>query len=195
MKSVKEKIIHESLKQLLVSEPGELSLRAVSKKVGVSPMAVYRHFESKGHLLACLAHEGFDTMTGEMEAAARLHPYDPMMQLEELGIAYIKMAVAKPAHLKVMFGTSEVNYDEHPELKQSAEKSFQLLVDCIVRTQLAKAVPAGDPVKLAIAVWSAVHGFSMLIIQKQLEWLEVDLKNFEAHARSVAQMAARGITK
>ena len=44
-----------------------LSLRALARDVGVTHAAPYRHFESKGHLLAAIAEEGFqilNTMVG-----------------------------------------------------------------------------------------------------------------------------------
>ena len=47
-----------------------LSLRKVAQQTGVSPTALYSHFQDKRELLAMLAIEGFESLTARMEQEA-----------------------------------------------------------------------------------------------------------------------------
>ena len=49
--------------------PQAFTLREVARRAGVSHNAPYRHFRDKDDLLAAVAAEGFDRLTGEMKKA------------------------------------------------------------------------------------------------------------------------------
>ena len=49
--------------------PGQLTLRSVAKSVGVTPMALYKHFENKEDLLLELLKQGFRTFDSYMASS------------------------------------------------------------------------------------------------------------------------------
>ena len=63
-------LIEEGLRELAGGAAGDLSLRAIARKVGVSATAVYRHFPDKTALLAALCTEG-DRLLGDASRRAQ----------------------------------------------------------------------------------------------------------------------------
>ncbi|MBK7300678.1 MAG: TetR family transcriptional regulator [Moraxellaceae bacterium] len=57
--SLREALIAAAILRLQADGMAKLSLRALAADVGVSPTAVYRHFEDKFALLAAIASDGF----------------------------------------------------------------------------------------------------------------------------------------
>jgi AcrR family transcriptional regulator len=57
--SLRDALLDAALVRLQADGVAKLSLRALAADVGVSPTAVYRHFEDKSALLATIASDGF----------------------------------------------------------------------------------------------------------------------------------------
>jgi AcrR family transcriptional regulator len=55
--------------QLAAAGPGELSLRAVARELGMASSAVYRYFPSRDHLITALLVECYDESGAAVEAA------------------------------------------------------------------------------------------------------------------------------
>jgi AcrR family transcriptional regulator len=153
----------------LVAErgPQRFSLREVARRAGVSEAAPYWHFASREALLAGVAEQGF-TALATLMADVRRRVKHPQRQLQELGVAYVRFALAHPSHLRVMFGPEVHDKSAHPSLKLAADRAFGLLVSTISEGQRAGHVRDGDPEELAVAAWALVHGLSGLIIDGQL---------------------------
>lgn len=190
---MREKFIAECLRALKKTEVADLSLRALSKKIGVSPMAAYRHFANKQDLLIAIAEEGFARLADEIAEAEKAHPSDPCAQLQDVGFRYVKLALQNREHIKVMFGGVILDHDVCLPLKEKSDRAFDGLVRVIVNGQNAKEFPAGDPVPMAVSAWSAVHGFSMLLSTGQLNFLEINESNFEPIARQLSRTVVEGL--
>src|SRR5215470_8007373 len=153
----------------LVAERGPqgFSLREVARRARVSEAAPYWHFASREALLAAVAEEGFVALAALMaEVCERVK--DPHRQLQELGVAYVRFALAHPSHLRVMFGPEVRDKSAHPTLKAAGDRAFGLLVGAIADGQRAGRVQRGDAEELAVAAWALVHGLSALIVDGQL---------------------------
>jgi hypothetical protein len=48
-----------------------------------------------------------------------------------------------------------------------SKKNFQLLVELVAQGQIAGVLHMGAPDKLAVSIWSMVHGFTALLIDHQ----------------------------
>ena len=153
----------------LIAEQGieSLTLREIAKRVGVSRMAPYRHFENKAVLLAVLAQEGFQALYDHIQGTlAKASPL-PLEKLQVLGVAYIFYAVKNPVHYRVMFDSSLSNRTLYPPLYDTAVKSFNCLVEVLVDCQHKALIREGDPKELAQINWSMCHGLAMLLIDNQ----------------------------
>ena len=68
---ITEEILAAARARLTSQGPGELSLRAVARDVGMVSSAVYRYFASRDELLTALLIEGYDSLGACVEEADR----------------------------------------------------------------------------------------------------------------------------
>ena len=134
-----------------------LSLRALTRRTGVSHAAPYRHFRDRESLLAALATEGFEMLgRAQQEAAAS-------GGLRAMGEAYVHFALEHPQRFRLMFG-GQLRMSRHPALNEIATKTFAGL-----SSALAARVAGGRDSRVAsIAAWALVHGLSHLLLEQQL---------------------------
>ncbi len=149
----------EAAAQLLASEGlPALSIRRVATTVGCSTMAVYTHFGSKEDLVQEIVREGFARLHAELSAVD--HTSDPVADLVNLGDAYRRNALANSHLYRVMFDLNPLALTDpaaHADPGGLGLDAFGALVDAVARCVDA-GVMAGDPSRLALLVWSAVHG-------------------------------------
>ena len=157
-------LIDAALTLIMEKGPDALTIREVAARAGVSHAAPYRHFADKGALMAELARQGFDLLVAHMRHRMAAYPEDPRMQLKYCGVGYIEFALEHPAHYKLMFGPWKGPKSTSEALKISSAASFQTLLDAITACQAKALAHPGDPMAMALAAWSMVHGFSMLRI-------------------------------
>ncbi|HMV44913.1 MAG TPA: TetR/AcrR family transcriptional regulator [Leptospiraceae bacterium] len=157
----------------ILAEQGikNLSLREAARRAGVSHTAPYRHFEDKDALLAAIAEEGFNRLILKLEEGIAKHPNNPLQRHYAIGEAYVQFALENPNHLQVMFGNVLEDYKKYSSLKQVSDKSFSLLVETIKDCQKAGIVKKSNAIQLALVAWSAIHGLSLLTIEKRNKWI------------------------
>ena len=158
-------LLDEALRTIQRDGVEALTLRAIGLRLGVSRTALYRHFTDKRALLSAMATEGFRMLR---ERLVEAWGSGGVGGFNATGVAYIRFAMAHPAHYRVMFGGFVDDAPRDEDLTREATAAFQTLVDSLVALQKEGAVRRDDPLQLARFIWSAVHGVSMLIIDGQL---------------------------
>jgi AcrR family transcriptional regulator len=148
LKSAREILEEESL--------AALSLRAVARRAGVSHAAPYRHFPNHEALLVELAIEGFSELRSEIASAAQ-HPAVESDRIANLGAAYMRFVARRPALTRLMFGPQLPNRDSFPALAEAADA---------IGTEIGAALHDSA---LGLAVWAAVHGLAMLILENVID--------------------------
>src|SRR5512146_1043345 len=133
-----------------------LSLRAVARKAGVSHAAPYRHYPNHEALLVELAMEGFEELRRAIETAGSV-PFDKVDRITNIGGAYMRFASKRPALAQLMFGSQLPNREKIPELTAAADG---------IGGEIGAAL--GDPA-LGLAVWAAIHGLAMLILENVID--------------------------
>lgn len=166
----------------LIAERGiaKLSLRECARRASVSHAAPYRHFTDKDALLWAIAEEGYAELhrVGE-ESMVGLET--PLARLDAYGVAYVRFALRRPVHLRLMF-TYQFDPLGRPDIGVNA---FDLLRDAAV----AVAGPDVDPQLAALAAWTVPHGLSMLVLDQRIPAeLTQDEDAIEALARSIYAM-------
>src|SRR5688572_14542543 len=144
-----------------------LTLREIGARVGVSRTALYRHFVDKRALLTAVATEGFRALRQRLVAAWEEGGRGDSA-FSAMGVAYVRFAVANPAHYRVMFGGFVDPEARDPGLEAEGEGAFQALVDALAALQRDGIFREDDTILMARHVWALVHGMAMLGIDGQL---------------------------
>jgi AcrR family transcriptional regulator len=168
---------HGDLRQALVEAASrtlerrgaeELSLRALGRELRVSPRAPYRHFATKEELLAAVAAEGFRTFAALTASRVAAAGADPIAKLRAVATGYVSFAVEHPAAFRVMYAPYATVKETAPELLRARGEAHQASMLIIAEGQAAGLLREGDPMQLALVMWSSVHGLSVLLTEGQL---------------------------
>jgi AcrR family transcriptional regulator len=186
--NLKESLLDSALVLIAEVGPQAFTLREVARRAGVSHNAPYRHFRDKDDLLAAVAAEGFDRLTGEM-TKAMAKGRTAAERLNLAGRGYVQFALQSPQHLLVMFEGPKPG-EPRPEHAESAQRAFQTLLDAIAAAQAEGALPKGDPQRFAVVAWSGVHGLAKLAIGGQLPFNPKETLEF---ANYLTQVLASGM--
>jgi len=155
----------------MITEGGAASvtMRALGERVGVSRTAPYRHFTDKSALLLAVAAAGFDRLNDRLQAVDAAAPRSGVERIRRLGEEYVRFALENPAHYRLMYGAEAIARAEQPELRESANRLFEQLVEVIRAQQRSGRIKRQDPQTQAYVAWSAVHGLAMLVIEGQIK--------------------------
>jgi AcrR family transcriptional regulator len=134
-----------------------ISLRELSRQLGVSHTSPRRHFADKQALLDALALRGFERFDEALASAAGKRGQDFKARLTKLARAYVGFALKHPALLSLMFEAKH-RPDAPRELLEASEKAFSRAPAAFAEGQAAGEVVSGDPARLAIVVFSALLG-------------------------------------
>ena len=98
-----DEIIDAATSLLLDSEAASaVSIRAVADRVGVTPPSIYLHFDDKDALLEAVCARYFERLDEELAAASKGID-DPLERALQMGIAYVRFAVATPVLYREAF--------------------------------------------------------------------------------------------
>jgi AcrR family transcriptional regulator len=165
--NLRRALLDEALATIRRDGVDGLTLREIGARLGVSRTALYRHFADKRALLTAVATEGFRTLRQQLVGAWE-EGGGGRAAFQAMGVAYVRFAVANPAHYRVMFGGFVDAKECDPELATDAAGAFQALVDALAALQRTAGVRGDDTVLMARFVWAVVHGVAMLGIDGQL---------------------------
>jgi AcrR family transcriptional regulator len=132
-----------------------LTVRAVAVEAGVAPMGVYNHFRDKRGLVVAVLADAFDRLA---RATAWRADLTPRAALREVGLGYRRFALAHRNTYGLMFGEATSHAEALDQVGQHSDDTFDQLVHAVRICQQHRIIRDGDPLSLAMAFWSAVHG-------------------------------------
>jgi AcrR family transcriptional regulator len=146
------------------------ALRELSKTLGVSHAAAYRHFKSKQALLEKIAQIGYQKMNVHFFNSLKNSKYP----IKDLGRAYIKFATTNPGYYRVMFSV-DFGKDLNLELTKECQDSFDALINLFGKKDKKK-------ITKAVYAWSTVHGFVMLLLDGQIK---ISIKKYQIKSKDI----------
>jgi AcrR family transcriptional regulator len=162
--ALREALLEASLKVIASAGVEGLSLRAVARSAGVTHGAPYHHFPDKDALLAALATDGFRILHEKLTRARDAAGPDAGAQVEAIFLAYLAFAQRHTAHFRVMFKRDLASPEALAMATQAGAGTFDLLTEVIRQCQHQGLAPSGDPLPLALTVWSTAHGLASLAL-------------------------------
>jgi len=124
-----------------------VSLRNVAKKIGITPMAIYRHFEDKEALIDALVLDGLAEWSARVEA---LPPCKGLAKLEQIGEAYLDFALKEPRRYEAAFLLPSRQARRYPDdflAGRSPAGNIQLKV---LEEAIAEGLIAAAPIEILI---------------------------------------------
>jgi AcrR family transcriptional regulator len=178
---------------LEAGEPG-FSLREVARRVGVSPAAVYRHFEGKEALSFAACTQGFEVFSSYLVRA--LGAATPLERALASCEQYRAFALENPLDYRFIFMSPASPMDTPKEAVSNAHdqpllpqySTFQFLVDRVRECMDAGVIARGDPERTSMLVWAHLHGLVSLRLAGLLEAVGDDPAFAELYRQSVARL-------
>lgn len=168
---LKSAILQKAVEFIQKKGEVDFTLREIAESLKVSHTAVYRHFKSKRDLLSHIAEEGFLTLSADFESATK-GLRTPRQKLYALGKCYIEFAFRNQGHYRSMFHQElRCSEETRPELEAAGQKAFSFLESAIQEGMRAQIFLKDNSTMAARTIWSAVHGFSVLLIDGQFQSL------------------------
>jgi len=150
-----------------------LSLRELSRELGVSHTSPRRHFADKQALLDALAQHGFERLGTSLGRAAKGKPEDFESRLTKVGRGFVAFAREHPALLSLML-TAKHRSGAPRELIEEGERSFAHTLAIFTEGQAAGVVIPGDPHRLALVAFAALQGLVTLSTNGKLKDVPVE---------------------
>ena len=130
-----------------------MSLRGIAEECNVSATAIYRHYETKEHLLADVVAEGFVEFNASVEGKEE----DDIFQRCE---NYLAFAFDNYNIYDLLFSQSVVEFLNFPKILEVADKAFESLLKSVKEHD--KSLNDLSASNKAIHIWSFLHGMSSI---------------------------------
>jgi len=184
--------IATAARSLLDKEGTEaVTMRRVAKAVGVTPMAIYRHYQDRASLLNALADEGFEELTALL--AGKKFSGSIEGQLTKMVEIYLEHALQKPRLFELMFLKPREGARRYPrDFKAGRSPTANLMAAVVQRAIDSGYFRNDDAWEIVFAMGALSHGLIMLYLGGRMG---VPPAHFRAFYRRSFRRYIRGIRK
>ena len=138
-----------------------LSLRQVAAQAGVTPMAIYRHFDDKDALIDALVLDGLERWRDRLSAVTG---DDPLEWLHAAGDAFLDYALEEPRRFEAAFLVPSVRARRFPDdFAAGRSPSAQLWLPRLDALWASgRFVADAEPLEVAFTWWALAQGLITL---------------------------------
>jgi AcrR family transcriptional regulator len=138
-----------------------VTVRRVAAAVGVTPMAVYRHYPSRDALLARLADDGFAELSARLDRLPRKAPATE--RVLDLLVGYLDFAQRRRHLFELMFLRRRKGARRFPaDLRARRSPTANLVVEAVTDAIETGSLAARDPWDLAVILGAQALGLIAL---------------------------------
>ena len=157
--------------------PAAVSMRRVADAVGVTPMAIYRHFPNREALLKRISDDSFNEIAHHWEALRS--GSDLIARLMAIQRIYLDYALAHPHLFDHAFSAPREDARRFPEdFHARRSPTLNVVHDTVVDAQQAGLLRAGDPWDIAMTLWAQSHGLVALYRAGRFSYDERAFRDF-----------------
>lgn len=156
--NLRQALVEAALKLIEERGPTGFTLSEAAREAGVTPAAVYRHFQGRDDLIAEAARQGYEVFAEAMERAYSGGQISALRAFEATGRAYLAFARAYPGYYVAMF-ESGISVNRTPELARVAARAMGVLEKAAV--ELSRHIPPEKrppPAMFSAHIWAMSHG-------------------------------------
>jgi AcrR family transcriptional regulator len=155
--SLREALLRAAEAALEAHGASSLSLRDLSRTVGVSHTSPRRHFTNKQALLDALARTGFQRLDATLGQVAKGRGRNFGTQLTRAAQAYVGFALKHPALWALMFEAKH-RVGAPRDLLEASDAAFSHIPAILKGGQTAGEIVEGDPAPLSLTLSAALQG-------------------------------------
>lgn len=161
--NVKEALVDAAMSLIASNSTELISLRRLSKEVGITPSAVYNHFTDKDTLMLAIKVRIYAFFNRFLEQHSSENA-KPEQALLEICLAYYHFSRMYPSQFRFLFGSTlpmEWTSAENAEVCcRSIVRTRKLVFDIYQKFQISCSEET--VVNTTLLVWSQLHGIVML---------------------------------
>ena len=156
--NLRQALVQSALELIESKGPTGFTLSEAAKRAGVTPAAVYRHFEGREDLITEAARQGYEMFADLIQYAYDNGQPSALAAFEATGRAYLAFACKHPGLYIAMF-ESGISVNRTPELAAAAARARAVMEKAAA--DLSQHIPADrrPPASLFSAhIWAMSHG-------------------------------------
>jgi AcrR family transcriptional regulator len=179
---LRERILTLALDRFLLPGHEQLSMRQMAAELGVTPMALYRHFQNKEDLQLHLLDAGFRRFGAYLARSET--GVTPLERLERMADGFTAFAVENPGYFELLFLSSRTlpGLRDREAVKAVAVPTYRVLLEATRACIASGDLPASEAHETARDILAFCVGQAALYISGTLGWSAEE-------ARSAAQKA------
>lgn len=172
-----EKILRAAHKLFDREGARAVTMRRVAQIVGITPMAIYRHFPSREALLKKLSDDSFNAAADEWATGLR-HP-DITQRLMALMQPYLDYALAHPHLFDHAFSVRRDDARRYPEdFHAGKSPTFNIAVEAVAEGMRQGVLKPGDAYDVAMTLTGLQHGLITLYRAGRFSFDETEFRTF-----------------
>jgi AcrR family transcriptional regulator len=156
--NLRQALVEAALELIREKGPTGFTLSEAAKQAGVTPAAVYRHFEGREDLIAEAARQGYEIFVDVMQYAYDTGQPSALSAFEATGRAYLAFARKYPGHYIAMF-ESGISVNRTPELAAVSMRARGVLEQAAEDLNQHIPIDKRPPASMFSAhIWAMSHG-------------------------------------
>lgn len=172
-----EKIRRAALKLFEQGGVQAVSMRRVADAVGITPMAIYRHFANREVLLKRLSDDSFQAMAQDWAAQSRQG--DVLKRLPHLMTPYLDYALRHPHLFDHAFALPRDDARRFPsDFRAGQSPTLTLVADTVTEGIEQGVLRDDDAWDVAMTMWAHAHGLIVLYRAGRFSYSEAQFRRF-----------------
>lgn len=153
-----------SVAETILSQQGidHVTMREISRIIGVSHAAPQRHFKNRQELLDAMAEEGFLNLGSVLKQAIESAKPDFSIELTQATRAFVYFAINNASLFELMNTTKHLDTDGH--IHAASTKTFAPMLALIIEGQKKGALKDNEaPTQIGLILFSALLGIATMV--------------------------------
>jgi AcrR family transcriptional regulator len=166
-----------------------VAMRPVAERVGITPMAIYRHYAERASLLNAVADQGFNELATRVQALQLKGGVEHrLMQMSDV---FLDAALRSPNLYELMFLLPREGARVYPrDFKAGRSPTFNPTVKILEEAMRAGELRADDPVEIAFELSALSHGLIVLyrggrVAQSEKEFRALHKRSFRRYLHGI----------
>jgi AcrR family transcriptional regulator len=157
--------------------PEAVSMRRVAAAVGITPMAIYRHYAGTAALLEAIAGQGFDELAARLQGRRGRAP--ALEYMARVMDAYVTYAVAQPRMFDLMFLERRAGARRFPDdFRAGRSPTGNVLAQAVGEAMRDGHLRQDDVWEVTMGIWAQVHGVIALYRAGRVNMTATKLRAF-----------------